>query len=224
IFISSMLVAFFIFHSKKNATLSLQTFSAPQMLSTPLKEYKNSHFGFSLFYPQELNVSQSSLSMIKVKKKHTQDEIATLQVITFSSSSFESFVRKQLSMLCSNFDKQSQIVTFCPTIDRQQTFTTKEGITGSIYYLSEVTKNDIYQKEISKVIKGPFFVFDLTSQIASEQAILLMYPPLRKEQDDMNLLLKLVEGLRLEKRRVKDTQIQISPSTNASISSPLHNF
>ncbi|GIW61312.1 MAG: hypothetical protein KatS3mg089_0164 [Patescibacteria group bacterium] len=69
IFISFMLAAFFIFHSKKNTTLSLQTFSAPQTLSTPLKEYKNSHFGFSLFYPQELNVSQSSLSMIKVKKK-----------------------------------------------------------------------------------------------------------------------------------------------------------
>ncbi|GIW61313.1 MAG: hypothetical protein KatS3mg089_0165 [Patescibacteria group bacterium] len=127
-------------------------------------------------------------------------------------------------MLCSNFDKQSQIVTFCTTIDRQQTFTTKEGITGSIYYLNELTKNDIYQKERSRVIRGPFFVIDLTSQISSGQAILLMYPPLRKKQDDMNLLLKLVEGLRLEKRRVKDTQIQISPSTNASISSPLHNF
>ncbi len=221
-----MLGAFFIFHPKKNAILSLQTFSSPHILSTPLKEYKNSHFGFSLFYPQELNVSQSSLSMIKVKKRDTQEEIATLQVITFSSNSFESFVRKQLSMLCSNFDKQSQIVTFCPTIDRQQTFTTKEGITGSIYYLSEVTKNDIYQTEISKVIKGPFFVFDLTSQIASEQALLLMYPPLKQKQGavDVNLFRRLAEGLRLEKKKMKEKKIQVSPSPNTSISFPLQNF
>jgi hypothetical protein len=203
VFISAILGAFFIFHPKKNAILSLQTFSSPQISSTPLKEYKNSHFGFSLFYPQELNLSQPSLSMIKVKKRDTQEEIATFQIITFSSNSFESFVKKQLSILCSNFDKQNQIVTFCPTIDRQQTFTTKEGITGSIYYLSEVTKNNINKKEISKVIKGPFFVFDLTSQIASGQALLLLYPPLRKKQGavDVDILRMLAEGLRLEKRK-----------------------
>lgn len=226
VFTSSMLGALVVFRPKKSAILSLQTFSSPHISSTSLKEYNNARFGFSFFYPQEMSISQSSLSMIKVVQKDTQEEIATLQFITFSSGSFDSFVRKQLSILCSTFNKDEKTVTFCPAIDRQQTFTTKEGITGSIYYLVEVKKDNISQKEVSKIIKGPFFVFDLTSQIASGQALLLMYPSIQKKQDadNVDLLRRFAEGIRLEKKKVRGIQIPLSPSSHTSISSPSQNF
>ncbi len=217
-----MLGSFIIFHPKSEI-LSLQTFSSMKPSPPYKKEYRNKNLSFSLFYPQEMNVKQTSSSTIKIEERKTKEEIAIIQIITsFSSRNFESFAKEQLLTLCSSLD--TQFMTFCPTIDSQQILTTKEGITGSIYYLTEVTKERISQKEVERGIKGPFFVFDLSSQIASGNAILLMYSPFSNKQStvDVAVLRRLAEGIRIDKRKFKE-EIRI-PSVKDASSSALSNF
>lgn len=171
----------FIVMFKPNEPLS------PEEMATEAtaKTYENSLHGFSLTYPEELNILEYTpeIATIGIAVEGGIDSIADVRVETIEGQPGESLTEaaaRQLSRLC-DADGPDQSFT-CTGLKSAVPFVTQSGTTGfKILLHGELT--DRTTGTVAEIDKGPYIAFVLSTS-ATATKVLVIHPPLNVSAEE----------------------------------------
>ena len=173
----------FIVMFKPNEPLS------PEQIATEAtaKTYENSLHGFSLAYPEELNILEYTpeIATIGTLTEGGIDGVVDIRVETIEGQPDESLTEaaaRQLSLLCAA-DGPTQSFT-CTGLKSAVPFVTISGTTGfKIFLHGELT--DFTTGSVTEIDKGPYLAFVLSTS-ATATKVLVIHPPLNQSAEEAN--------------------------------------
>jgi hypothetical protein len=103
----------------------------------------------------------------------------------------------------------------CTGVEQEQPFETVDGLSGTVYYLKEETKN-LATGEVATAGKGPFFAFNISANNPEHEfTALVVHTPIALPADevDSELIRSIAESVKINKI---DTRANVATSTEAT--------
>lgn len=157
--------------------------------------YYNETFGYQFEYPKEYDLYEYTPSIVAVGTKEGEGMVGAVEIQVFESDadaaeSYDEYIVTRMQNLCAADGPTASIG--CTEVERATPVTTSTGLSGTQYYLREVTTN-LSTGENTEKSKGPFYAFNITANSAATHAALVIYPPVVLSAEEISK--PLLEGI-----------------------------
>jgi hypothetical protein len=182
--------------------------------------YQSEDYGFSFVVPESLGLNEYLPTSIAVGTSTADGGFASVADVDVIESdpattyeSFDDFLHNRTEIMCAADGPGASIS--CTGVEQEQSFETTGGLSGTVYYLKEETK-DLATGEIATAGKGPFFAFNISANNPGHTfTALVVHAPvaLPADQVDSELIRSIAESVKINKI---DTRANVATSTEAT--------
>lgn len=198
--------------------------NTPEENSNEVLTYANMTYGYAVNYPADLQVREYTSDNVVFGKidgemVNAYTEIRIIKLENTVNKSFQEKVVDKLKELCTADSPESSFS--CTSAETITPIKTISGLDGYAIYLDGELKNKI-RNEISKVRKGPYYVFDIKTS-TNDSSVVVIHTPLNQtaEQAHESIITSIAQSIRIDLREEVDTNIEMYISQNISELSPI---
>jgi hypothetical protein len=184
---------------------------------TSMHVYQSEDYGFSFVVPESLGLNEYLPTSIAVGTSTADGGFASVADVDVIESdpattyeSFDDFLHNRTEIMCAADGPTASIN--CTGIEQEQSFETAGGLSGTVYYLKEETK-DLGTGEVTTAGKGPFFAFNISANNPGHTfTALVVHTPIALPADevDSELIRGIAESVEINK---VDTPLNVATST-----------